>query len=294
MVEAHSLAHGNASRYGAVAARLDSLQAQGRLVASVAELAQHCGLSYLAARRQLERLALRVVRLPGRPSIVLLVPPEHRARGAPPIAAWLDAYMRYRAQPYYVGLLSAAALHGAAQQAPQVTQIITESPLRPIEVGRLRVDSYVKHHLRRTPLSELAGLPAPLAVSTPEATALDLIAFNTRIGGIRRVAELISQMRPAFTVRGLRKALEAEEQAALKQRLGYVLEVLGMERMAAEVGRHLPARCMAVPLQTHASKGLARSTAVQPWRIVDNVSLKEPRLPLDSGAPDAGLRPGRS
>ncbi len=267
--------HGEAHRYGAIAAQLDKLQAQGRLVASVDELSRTCGLSYLAARRQLERLAPRAVRLPGRPSTVLLVSPEHRARGAAPVAAWLDAYMRYREQRYYLGLLSAAALHGAAQQAPQVTQIITEFALRPIEVGRVRVESFVKHHLRRTPLAELAGLPAPLAVSTPEATALDLIAFNTRIGGIHRAAEVIAQMRPAFTAQGLRKALDAEEQTALKQRLGYVLEVLGMQRMAAEVRKSLPERCAVIPLQTHAPNELARCGAVHPWWILDNARLKE-------------------
>ena len=191
------------------------------------------------------------------------------------MAAWLDAYMKLRGQRYYVALLSAAAFHGATQQASQVMQLITEFALRPIEVGRVRIESHVKHHVWGTPLSELAGLPAPLAVSTPEATALDLIAFNNRIGGIRRAAEVIAEMRSAFTVHGLRKALVAEQQTALKQRFGYVLEVLGMERMAAEVRRVLPERCAVTALQTHAPTQLPRSAAAHPWWILDNVQLKE-------------------
>ena len=191
------------------------------------------------------------------------------------MAAWLDAYMKLRGQRYYVALLSAAAFHGATQQASQVMQLITEFALRPIEVGRVRIESHVKHHGWGTPLSELAGLAAPLAVSTPEATALDLIAFNNRIGGIRRAAEVIAEMRSAFTVHGLRKALVAEQQTALKQRFGYVLEVLGMERMAAEVRRVLPERCAVTALQTHAPTQLPRSAAAHPWWILDNVQLKE-------------------
>src|ERR1700730_4894106 len=45
---------------------------------------------------------------------------------------------------------------------------------------------YVKSKLESTPLTEIPGLPAPLAVSSPEATALDLIAFSHRLGGLAR------------------------------------------------------------------------------------------------------------
>ena len=261
-------------QHGVIARQLDRLQAQGQLVATVDELAMMGGLSYLAARRQLERLTPRVVRLPGSASSFLIVPPEHQVRGAPPVAAWLDAYLQRRGQPYYLGLLSAAALHGASQQAVQVTQVITDFAIRPIDIGRLHLDFYVKHHVRKTPLSALPGLPAPLAVSTPEATALDLIAFNTRIGGIRRVAEVIAEMQSAFTVAGLRQALAAEQQTALKQRLGYVLEVLGMDRLAAEVRKVLPERCALAVLQTHARMRVSRDEAILPWMVVDNVGLK--------------------
>ena len=259
--------------HGVVARQLDRLQAQGRLVTTVEELTLSCGLTYLAARRQLERLAPRVVRLPGRPFSVLIVPPEHQPRGAPPVAAWLDAYLRLRDTRYYVGLLSAAALHGAAQQALQATQVITDFAVRPIDVGRVHLDFHVKHHAASTPLTELPGLPALLAVSTPEATALDLIAFNTRIGGIRRAAEVIAEMKPAFTIAGMRNALAAERQVALKQRLGYVLEVVGLERLAAEVRKVLPARAAITALQTHASMHLPRTAAIHPWFVLDNVNL---------------------
>jgi hypothetical protein len=171
---------------------LDQSQARGEFIVSVDQLAQAGQMTHIAVRRQLEHLSQRVQHLPGRPSAYLIVPPEHLARGAPPVAAWLDAYFRLRGQPYYVGLLSAAALHGSSSQALQVTQILTTKPMRPMHLGRLHVDFYVKKHLRQTPLSSLAGMPAPLALSSPEATILDLIAFSDRIGGRRRVTEVIA------------------------------------------------------------------------------------------------------
>lgn len=258
---------------GVVARLLDESQSRGVLVVSVEELARSAGLSTLAVRRQLERLRQLVARLPGRPSTFLVVPPEHRARGAPPVANWLDAYFGLRGQPYYLGLLSAAALHGSSQQALQVTQILTTKPMRPIEIGRLHIDFYVKSNLRETPLAQLAGLPAPLAVSTPEATAIDLIAFSHRIGGIRRATEVIADLRPVMTLAGLKEALNAESQTAVKQRLGYVLALLGLDRMAAEVQKGLTDRLASVALQTHAGSNYPKSGVSQPWMVRDNIGL---------------------
>jgi predicted transcriptional regulator of viral defense system len=256
---------------------LNESQARGELVISIDQLARTSQMTHLALRRQLERLSQRVQHLPGRPSAYLIVSPEHRARGAPPVAAWLDAYFRVRNQPYYVGLLSAAALHGSSSQALQVTQVLTTKPTRPMDVGRLHVDFYVKAHLQQTPLSALAGMPAPLAVSSPEATALDLIAFSDRIGGIRRVTEVIASLQGVMSLVGLRAALRAENQTSLKQRLGYVLSILGLDRMAEEVQRTLPKRLAVALLQTQAPVAHRAGDAHQPWMVLDNVGLETER-----------------
>jgi len=243
---------------------LDQTQARGEFIVSVEQLAQAGQMTHVAVRRQLEHLSQRVQHLPGRLSAYLIVPPEHLARGAPPVAAWLDAYFRLRGQPYYVGLLSAAALHGSSSQALQVTQILTTKPMRPMDLGRLHVDFYLKKHLRQTPLSSLPWMPAPLAVSSPEATVLDLITFSDRTGGIRRVADVIADLKGVINPVGLRAALRAETQTSIKQRLGYILSILGLDRMAEEVRRSLPKRLAVAPLQTQAPVAQRADDAHQP------------------------------
>jgi hypothetical protein len=136
------------------------------------------------------------------------------------------------------------------------------------------VDFYVKAHLQQTPLSALAGMPAPLAVSSPEATALDLIAFNHRIGGISRVIEVIADLKGVMTVVGLRTALRAETQISVRQRLGYVLSILGLERMAEEVRKSLPKRLALTLLQTESPVTHGSRDARQPWMVLDNVGLE--------------------
>jgi hypothetical protein len=47
--------------------------------------------------------------------------------------------MEYLELPYYVALLSAAAIHGAAHQKSQEFQVITNKSLRTIHVRGLRI-----------------------------------------------------------------------------------------------------------------------------------------------------------
>lgn len=58
----------------------------------------------------------------------VIVPLEYRTTGVLPSEWFIADLMAYLAQPYYVGLLSAASLHGAAHQQPQQLQIVTATP----------------------------------------------------------------------------------------------------------------------------------------------------------------------
>jgi hypothetical protein len=265
----------NDATRGRVARFLDDLQARGDLVVSVDQAAVRNTLSRIAAQRQLERLAPRTARLPGRPSAFLIVAPEHRLRGAPPVVAWLDEYLRAQGQRYYVGLLSAAALHGSSAQAVQVTQVLLLRPRRPIAVGKIHVDFYVKSKLESTPLTEIPGLPAPLAVSSPEATALDLVAFSHRLGGIECVLEVIQRLEGAMTGTGMRSALRAGVPVTVVQRIGWVFEKLKFDSLANIVQGALPQRFPPALLQSHGRR--AAGPAREPWAIVDNVQLRRGR-----------------
>jgi predicted transcriptional regulator of viral defense system len=256
---------------GRLARLLDARQARGKLVGALDELARDAGLSRLAARRQFERLVPKAVRLPGRPSLLLTVPPEDRPRGAPPVAAWLHDYMSRRAAHYYVGLLSAAALHGSSNQVPLATQVVAPHPLQAFELGRVRVEFIAKRHADRALLAVLPGLSAPMNVSTPAATVLDLVAFNRRVGGMARVLEITAGLKPKLTPHDLREALQGEVSAPVMQRTGHLLELLECPLLASVVERALPSTRAWVPLQTGALAHAARR--IDRWRVLDNVGL---------------------
>src|ERR1017187_10320079 len=181
---------------GSADAFINQRLALGRVAFPLADLVKETGLTLTAARNQLLRLENRVTRVSPRQQFFLIVSPEHRAVGAPPVAWWLHDYFQWLGEPYYLALQSAASSLGSNPQALQVTQVMTKISRRAVEVGRIRIQFFVKRTVEQIPTQPLANAFAPLQVSTPEATAFDLIRYAARIGGIGRAAETIAPLLP--------------------------------------------------------------------------------------------------
>jgi hypothetical protein len=255
-------------RVGAAWAYIEARLAAGQVAFSLADLIRETGLSRVAATRQLGRLGAAVVRVSRLQPFFLIVPPEHRGRGAPPVEWWLGDYFRWLGEPYYLALLSAAGAHGSNPQGLQATQVMTGAPRRVLAVGELRVHFFVKRRVERTLTQELANAYAPTRVSTPAATVFDLVRYAERIGGIGRAVETLRPLLPTMSPAELRQVLEAEAEVATAQRMGYVLEKLGQTKLADVVDEWLPRRRL-IPLAGSAAGGKDRAKSAR-WQVQDD------------------------
>jgi hypothetical protein len=248
---------------------IDKRRALGRVTFSIDEITKESGLSAIAARYQLQRLHGKVVRVSPRQPFFLIISPEHRTLGAPPAIWWLQDYFNWLGRPYYLALQSAAGEFGSNPQALQVTQVMTDRPCRDIKVGRIQVRFFVKRDIRRTPTQQLSQAPAPLCISTPEATVFDLVRYAARIGGIGRAAETIKPLLPKLRIGELRRVLNAENTIPTAQRLGFIFEAMGAGKLADAVYNWLPDKLMAVQLSPTKSE---RSSLplIERWRIFNN------------------------
>lgn len=174
----------------------DHLLSQGRYDFTVEEAMELLGLHRDAAIDALRRLRNRDAVFSPAKGLYVAVPPEYRSWGVIPGEWFVDAMMRHLRRPYYIGLLSAAAIHGAAHQAPQVFQVMTDdaSVLRDRDFGRVRVRFHSNKFIRDEPTEQITVPTGYAIVATKETTVVDLITHLRVTGGLSNVATIIREI----------------------------------------------------------------------------------------------------
>ena len=95
---------------------------------------------------------------------------------------------------YYVGWLSAAALHGASHHAPQVVQVATARHVADRTVGRSHLHFLTRGSVGLVPATRVSSPSGTLTVSTPGATMLDIAEDTGEAGGLDYAATVIAEL----------------------------------------------------------------------------------------------------
>ncbi len=248
---------------------LNKLQAQGRIAFTTVEYAAALSLSPTAAMHSLLRLRRKQeIASPVRGFHVIL-PPADRANGSRPAEEFVDYLMKFLKSSYYVALLSAAEIQGAAHHRPQMFQVIVTSRRRAIRSGNVRIQFLVKGSIDRLPTTKHKVRTGYLTVCTPEVTAFDLVAYQTKAAGIDNVATVLSELAEKISAPKLLEVSKNFEIATV-QRLGFILDKVGATEIAnsleGEVRKRAPRSVVLVP-----GKRSARNVVTDKrWRIIVN------------------------
>ena len=234
---------------------IEDLQTNGRLSFTTADVIEALGKSVPAVRAQLRRLKEKGrIAAPYR-SFHVVVPPRYRRLGCLPGEQFVPQLMAHLREPYYVTLLSAAAYHGAAHQAPMVFQVMVRKSRRGLECGGVRVEFVARHNMESTPVVERNTPTGVLRIASPAATALELVGYPERCGYLDNISTVLAEL--AESIDG--RALEAEARrapVAWVQRLGYLLVLVEADELADRLD---------VVLDEHN----VFTVALAPWRDMD-------------------------
>jgi len=77
----------------------------------------------------------------------VIIPPHYASRGVVPPHYYIDRLMAHQNKPYYISLLSAAALLGAAHQRPQKFFVTYNPPNEMSEISKRNVRRMGRQHL---------------------------------------------------------------------------------------------------------------------------------------------------
>ena len=203
---------------------VDTLQSRGKYTFLRAEAISDSGLSAEAVKKALQRLARRQRVVKVKSYFYVIVPLEYLHAGGPPPPWFIDDLMKAMERPYYVGLLSAAGIHGASHHQPQEYQVLTDRPVRPLQVGRTRIRFFTNKRTADTATQSVKTSTGVMRVSTPEATAFDLVRFARAAGQIDNVATVLVDLIPLLDPKRMLKVVRAGGDIPNAQRMGYLLE----------------------------------------------------------------------
>jgi predicted transcriptional regulator of viral defense system len=260
-------------RTASLPAFVDALQARGRYTFTRAEALGVLGASEAALKLAARRLVGKHRLAMPRRGFFVIVPLEYSAAGAPPASWFVDDLMTFEQAGYYLGLLSAAAVHGAGHEQPQEVQVVTDHQLRPATAGRNRLRFFLKRDVARTPTEAQRTETGTLRVSTPEATAFDLVRYAANLGGLSAVASVLSELAERLDPNRLAEAAALGVQLSVVQRAGYLLDRVGANDKTGPLADWLAAQRPRRAL-LRAGPGPRRGRADARWAVLENEAVE--------------------
>ncbi|MGH7821483.1 MAG: type IV toxin-antitoxin system AbiEi family antitoxin domain-containing protein [Candidatus Binatia bacterium] len=226
----------------------------------------------MALEAALRRVKQRGRIVSPRRGFYVLVPPEYREAGSPPANWFVDDLMRFLGQPYYVGLLSAAAIHGAAHQQPMVFQVVTDRPTRPARAGRVRIDFHMSRNVASARIVEVQTDTGSMRVSNPETTAFDLVRFAPAAGHLGNISTVLGELAEKLDAVALAEVASSYA-VPEAQRVGHLLERLGRSDLTAALNAWLERRRHR-PVLLAPGEPRGSVPADDRWRVIPNATVE--------------------
>jgi predicted transcriptional regulator of viral defense system len=253
---------------------IDSLQAKGQYYFTRTDIENSLILSKDAVKLALARLVKKNRIVMVKHGFYLILPLEYRISGVLPASWFINDLMMYMKLPYYVGLLSAAALEGASHQQPQEYHVFCEKQIRTLQFNALRIKFLVKKQIPNNKfLKEIKTETGYMSVSAPELTAMDLVRYNKASGGLNHVATVISELGEHIHPHKLLSVAKETKTIPSIQRLGFLLDILGYENKTVSLNKWVKKNKI-IPVQLDTSIDQTKKISNKKWSIWVNRILE--------------------
>ena len=252
---------------------IDGLQTKGRYNFTKLEAKQVSGDSDQVLKLSLWRLVKKRRIVQVREGFYVIVPLEYASTGLLPPEWFIADLMKFIGLPYYVGLLSAAAVHGASHQQPQDFHVVVPKSVRSIRIRNLSIKFFTKTGMQSSPVEDVKTSTGYMRVSNPAVTAVDLVAYASRVGGLDRVVTVLQELSEKIRSEMLLEAAKKEKQLAFVQRLGWLLEKEGHEKLVDQLATWISIKKpRETPLDpSQPKKGFSRDFR---WKVIVNAEVE--------------------
>lgn len=251
---------------------IQELRKKGRYLFLKEEAAQTLGLTNTATLNSIHRLAKKGKIAHLKKGLYQIIPEEYANDGSLPPEWFIDDLMTHLQIPYYVGLLTAASLHGSSHQAPQIFQVICDKVIPPITVGSVRIVFYYSKDMTIISTQKIKVPSGYINVSTPEGAAFDLMRYLHQSGHLNHVATVLSELTEVMNAEKL-ALVGGRLSVRYGQRLGYILDELGFEELTKPLYEVISKKApIYIPLRSDTDNEITNKN--QKWHIQVNETLE--------------------
>ncbi|MBK6482050.1 MAG: hypothetical protein IPG01_02695 [Chitinophagaceae bacterium] len=269
----------SARNYNRMSDWIDNCQSKGKLSFSLIEIkAAFKEDTDISIKFGLSRLVQKQKIVSVFKGYYVIVPPQYASKGILPAAMFIDGLMKSLDRKYYVALLNAAALHGASHQQPQEYFIVTSYPvLRTTNRKGLKINYISTRQLPHDTLTEKRKTETGyINISNPLLTAIDLISYEKKIGGLNRAATVINDLTDAIKRNDINEATIKYATASSLQRLGFILEEILDKKELAErlfsVSKKSGVKFYLIPLKASGEKN--KNLINDKWKLMVNTEIE--------------------
>lgn len=242
---------------------------------SLDEVSQQNVRSAVSVKRELSRLVEKNEIVNLRRGFYLIIPPRYSKIGKVPIQLYADKLFKHLNSEYYLALYTAAKFHGAGHQQIQLDYIVTDKKSildiekKPVEIKFYSCSNWPKKNI--IPRKSDAGY---FNISSPALTAVDLIHYQTRLGGMNRMLAIIEELIEEIVDSDINNLLDWYPYTSSLQRLGFFIEYAGSKpKISQHIFDYLNKKTF-FPVLLSPRQNEKAGAANNRWKIHINVELE--------------------
>lgn len=239
------------------------------------ELKAEVPKSDIALRHELVRLSRKKELLTLRQGFYLILPPRYKAFGKLPLELYAEKLFKFLRKPYYIAFFSAAAFHGASHQQVQQSYLMTKVPnLRDIKKGNIYLSISATSKWPNKNIQQRKSDAGIFNISSPALTAIDLIHYQSKMGGLNRILTILEELTESITAEDIHELLQWYPHTSSIQRLGFLLEELQAENTLVLPLRNYLKNRNYFPVLLSPEKNSKPGKANNTWKVDTNIELE--------------------
>ena len=239
------------------------------------DVLKNCIAPEITLRKELQRLIKKNLIQNLRKSFYVIIPAKYQNVSKIPIQLYVERLFGSIHKDYYLGLYSAAALHGASHQQIQKDYIIYKPPaMREIDKGNFSIKFFQTTNWPKKNIVQKKSDSGLFNVSSPALTLADFLHFQNKLGGINRMLAIIEELSETIHLDDVNELISWYPHVNTFQRMGYLLEQFDVDDKILEViQKHLETQKVYSMLLSPI-KNEKPGSANNRWKIDVNITLE--------------------